>query len=164
MVHKIKESSQIHMRLSPWMYNQLDVLSERLGMTISDCIRMAINDLIKKECTANERNVSFIESNVSKPSGHQKANIEKCINDMLIEQFINDQLDDSQKMIEEQIKILYEKMIDFRKSGDIHNAKEIDKKIQRLRKLVDVLKTTSPGEKSESNRGVLKIANNNLLQ
>lgn len=152
------------MRLSPWMYNQLDALSERLGMTISDCIRIAANDLIKKECTTNERNVSFNESNINKPSMHQKADIEKCINDMLIEQYINNQLDDSQKMIEEQIKILNEKMIDFRKSGDIHNAQEIDKKIQRLRKLVEVLKTTSPGEKSEPTRGVLKIANNTLLQ
>jgi antitoxin component of RelBE/YafQ-DinJ toxin-antitoxin module len=54
MVHKTPDKSQVHIRLSSWMANGVDVLSAKLGMTVSDIVRMAVNDMIKKELDSGE--------------------------------------------------------------------------------------------------------------
>jgi Arc/MetJ-type ribon-helix-helix transcriptional regulator len=56
MTPKENETQMVHVRLSRYMYNGLEVLSAKLGMNISDLIRMGINNVLKKELTKKERN------------------------------------------------------------------------------------------------------------
>jgi hypothetical protein len=55
MTAKAKDEYRIHLRFSRWMYNGIDVLSAKLGMTVSDVIRSAVNDLIRKELKQSEQ-------------------------------------------------------------------------------------------------------------
>jgi hypothetical protein len=49
MSPKDKDGQMVHVKLSNYMYNGLEVVCAKLGMTKSDVIRMGINNVIKKE-------------------------------------------------------------------------------------------------------------------
>lgn len=51
-----KQNEQmVHVRLSKYMYAEIKHVSKKLGMTISDVIRLGINEVIKKELTKQEQ-------------------------------------------------------------------------------------------------------------
>lgn len=49
MACKTKDKYRLHLRLSPWVYNGVDYVSTKYGMTVSDVVRIALTDYIKKE-------------------------------------------------------------------------------------------------------------------
>jgi len=51
-----KNSQMVHLRLSNYMYNGLNVIKNKNGMTISSLVRSGINDVLKKELSQKELN------------------------------------------------------------------------------------------------------------
>jgi hypothetical protein len=57
MIYKTKDKTTIHVRLSQLLYNGCDVMSAKLGMSMSEIVRMAIYNYLKENFNKTELNI-----------------------------------------------------------------------------------------------------------
>jgi len=59
------EMERMLIRLSPWMFKGLSILSIKLSMDYNNLIRTAINDMLKKELSQKEMEIIPVDKKVS---------------------------------------------------------------------------------------------------
>jgi len=49
MKHRTNDKTRMEFRLSPWMYNKMNKIAKKYGMTMSDVVRTSLKEYIEKE-------------------------------------------------------------------------------------------------------------------
>jgi len=66
MARRTKDKTRIEFRSSPWMYNGIDIVATKYGMTMSDVIRLGIKEVIEKELNEKELSSLLDDSKVDR--------------------------------------------------------------------------------------------------
>lgn len=127
----------VHLRLSPWMYLGVNTLSEKLGMTVSDVIRMGINEIIKKESPL-PREKSSVPSEESplepEVEEEKQKQIEEYIRSMLTDAKVQEWINQVMTTLQHEIHIIEQKIEKMRQIGETDTVIHLEKELQKLKK------------------------------
>ncbi len=141
MVYKSAEQSMVHIRLSPWMYQHITQIADRLGMTLSDVIRMGINEIIKKEGSTTAA-LSPLHTPASvdpykrrsytKIKDTDRSQFEQRLKEMLTEQNIEEWVAQAIKTIQKEIEILQAKIQEYKQKGKTKEVERLERELTKL--------------------------------